>query len=246
MMGTEGRIYNFWMGSRCRLGLKAVYFDLFETLISEFADGQRISKRHYDYMELLGIEWKDFKAEWGSRQQKRMTGELPNFPAVIEDILRKRGLPPRDESVRQLLEERVKEKVLPFLHIRPDIVAMLEKLRQQGMRLGLISNCTEEEVTYWEKSELAPYFDDVIFSYKVGLAKPDPRIYRLGCERLSVAPEEALFVGDGGSDELNGAFGAGLHVVHAVWFNATIGSDFRRAADPMDIVKELDGKKAAG
>lgn len=226
--------------------IKAVYFDLFETLITEFSGGKRISKRHYDYKDLLGIEWTDFKEAWGSRQRRRMTGELPNFPAVIEDILNQRGLPARDESVRYLMEERVKEKVLPFLHIRPDIVTMLAALRQRGIRLGLISNCTEEEVTYWSNSELAAYFDDVILSYEVGLAKPDPRIYQLGCERLSVAPGEALFVGDGGSDELNGAHDAGLSVVHAVWFNASIGSGFQRATAPMDIVKGLDGEAAIG
>jgi putative hydrolase of the HAD superfamily len=35
-----------------------------------------------------------------------------------------------------------------------------------------------------------------VYSDEVGLAKPDPAIYRLTCERLGCAPEEALFVDD--------------------------------------------------
>ena len=39
--------------------------------------------------------------------------------------------------------------------------------------------------------------DEPVFSCVVGLCKPDPRIYRLALERLSVQAEESLFVGDG-------------------------------------------------
>ena len=43
--------------------------------------------------------------------------------------------------------------------------------------------------------------------------KPDPRIYQLTAERLEVRPEECLFVGDGGSQELSGALSVGMHPV---------------------------------
>lgn len=49
------------------------------------------------------------------------------------------------------------------------------------------------------------WLDDEVLSYSVGLAKPDVRIYELACERLGVSPQEAAFVGDGGSKELEGA-----------------------------------------
>ncbi len=39
-------------------------------------------------------------------------------------------------------------------------------------------------------------FDDVVLSYHVGMAKPDPRVYRLAAERLGVDPSECLFVDD--------------------------------------------------
>lgn len=62
----------------------------------------------------------------------------------------------------------------------------------------------------WEQSPLFKYFNDAIFSCNVGLLKPDKQIYELALQRLNVSPEECLFVGDGGSNELCGAKSAGL------------------------------------
>ncbi|WP_172619423.1 HAD-IA family hydrolase [Paenibacillus alvei] len=121
-----------------------------------------------------------------------------------------------------MYQERINEKIAPFLHIRSDILELLEYLRKNNIKIGLISNCTEEEVRYWYESKLAQYFDEIIFSYEVGIAKPNIRIYQLACERLSVSPQESIFVGDGGSNELDGAYNSGLRTYHAIWFSTCI------------------------
>jgi putative hydrolase of the HAD superfamily len=38
--------------------------------------------------------------------------------------------------------------------------------------------------------------DVIIYSHETGLSKPDPRIYRLACDRLGILPEEMIFVDD--------------------------------------------------
>lgn len=38
--------------------------------------------------------------------------------------------------------------------------------------------------------------DVIVYSHEEGLTKPDPRIYRLACERLDVAPDEVVFLDD--------------------------------------------------
>lgn len=219
---------------------KAVIFDLFETLITEYSNGSRTSKRNYDYMELLGLSNEDFKQEWGSRQSRRMSGELADYPSVIKDIMLSRNLPFNKEAVMHLYKERKKEKTIPFENIRLDILDLLTTLREKDIKIGLISNCTEEEVQYWHKSLLAQYFDDVIFSYEVGVAKPDKQIYLLSSTHLSVAPENTIFVGDGGSGELEGAAKAGLRVYHATWFNTYIQSNFTKLRSPSDLMKILE------
>lgn len=190
-------------------------------------------------MELLGLTTEDYKKEWGSRQQKRMIGAFPNYLEVIKDILENRNLKYNNEAAQFLYQERINEKVIPFLHIRSDILDLLEYLRKNNIKIGLISNCTEEEVRYWHESKLAQYFDDIIFSYEVGIAKPDLRIYQLACERLSVSTQESIFVGDGGSSELDGAYNAGLKTYHAIWFNTFFESNYKKLELPGEIIKEI-------
>lgn len=221
------------------LNTKAVFFDLFETLITEFTDGKRTINRSTDDAALLGMNHGDFKKEWRKRQEARMTGQYVNFIEVMRDILEKQNLPYNEQIVEHLYRTRIDEKQAPFLTIQPAVLAMLKELQSKHIKIGLISNCTEEEIRQWKASQLAPYFDDVIFSYEVGLAKPDIRIYQLACDRLGVLPENAVFVGDGGSNELDGAFNAGFKVFHAFWFNTYITSPYTKLLHPEHLIAQL-------
>ncbi|WP_268760157.1 HAD family hydrolase [Bacillus sp. FJAT-28004] len=221
------------------LHTKAVFFDLFETLVTEFTDGKRTINRSTNDSTLFGMNHEDFKKEWGNRQEARMTGQFVNFIEVMRNILEKRNLPYNEQIVEHLYRTRIEEKKAPFLTIQPAVIAMLEQLQSKHIKIGLISNCTEEEVQQWQASELAPYFDDAIFSFKVGLAKPDIRIYQLACERMGVDPGNAVFVGDGGSSELDGAYNAGLHPYHAFWFNTYITSRFKKLLHPEHLINQL-------
>ncbi|OOC62483.1 HAD family hydrolase [Paenibacillus ihbetae] len=215
--------------------VRAAIFDLYETLITEFSDGKRIYRRQQDDPERLGLSQDEFKREWRTRQERRMNGSFPTFHAVIRDILEQRSLSYPHDHVEQLYRARVEEKRLPFESIRPDILEMLGLLKKRGIKLGLISNCTEEEIIHFSRSPLADCFDDVIFSYEVGMAKPQKEIYLMACQRLGVAPEASIFVGDGGSDELRGARDAGLRPYHAYWFNTYLESDFRKLHAPLEL-----------
>jgi epoxide hydrolase-like predicted phosphatase len=54
--------------------------------------------------------------------------------------------------------------------------------------------------------------DVIIYSYEVGLAKPDPRIYRLLCDRLAVSPREVVFLDDR-PENVKGACELGIHAL---------------------------------
>jgi putative hydrolase of the HAD superfamily len=94
----------------------------------------------------------------------------------------------------------------------------LHDIRRMGVKIGVISNCAPEEVAAWSTSALPACCDDAVFSCQVGCAKPGADIYRLACRRLGVVPNDAIFVGDGGSDELEGAAGVGMAAYQATWF----------------------------
>jgi FMN phosphatase YigB (HAD superfamily) len=93
---------------------------------------------------------------------------------------------------------------------------------------------------------MCAYFDVAVFSCVVGLAKPDPKIYLLACQELHVPPAHALFVGDGGDDEIAGAGAAGLQVCRALWYvsrwpSAAVARDTPGLWHPADVVQAALG-----
>jgi HAD superfamily hydrolase (TIGR01509 family) len=64
-------------------------------------------------------------------------------------------------------------------------------------KVGLLSNAWDDlRKTMQERWNMAVLFDDLVISAEVGIAKPDPRIYRLALQRLDVGPAEAVFIDD--------------------------------------------------
>jgi putative hydrolase of the HAD superfamily len=87
----------------------------------------------------------------------------------------------------------------------------LARLRAGGLRLGLVTNGgAAMQAAKIAALRLAPALDAIIVSAAVGVAKPDPRIFRLATDALGVAPERAWFVGDHPVNDIGGAAGAGL------------------------------------
>ena len=194
--------------------IKAVVFDLFETLITEWISNKYLSSR---CAEDLGIDKSLFNAAWERYGHALNCGEM-TYHQVLRCICREAGVSPDEGILSDCEKKRIAGKDQCFDFVCGDVLTLLAGLKQQGMKLALCSNCSAEEVQRLSASPLYPYFDAVLLSYECGMAKPDREIY-LGCAgALSVAPEECLFVGDGGSDELWGAQEAGMHPLRALWF----------------------------
>ena len=81
---------------------------------------------------------------------------------------------------------------------RPDqrLVRVAERLRPQ-IKIGLLTNSVRKELNFCiSDDEMKQWFDDVVISQEVNLAKPDREIYELACSRLGVAPTEVVFIDD--------------------------------------------------
>ena len=89
--------------------------------------------------------------------------------------------------------------------VRPAMVEALDTLKARGFALGCITNnvpsgkgagmaVTEEKAA--EVAAIMTRFDHVIESSKAGVRKPDPRIYAMMCEALSVQPENCVYLDD--------------------------------------------------
>ena len=83
-----------------------------------------------------------------------------------------------------------------FAGMRPDLpmVDAVRRAKAAGVRTGLISNSLGEG--RYDRSQFPELFDAVVISGEEGMHKPQPEIYRLGCERVGLAPERCVFVDD--------------------------------------------------
>jgi putative hydrolase of the HAD superfamily len=194
--------------------LGAILFDLYETLITE--SGTR-PPGVSSLAPALGCDRDAFRGHWKMLRPAVTRGRL-SFRQALEEITTVLGNPADDLTLQRLCEQRIRTKAEPFERLEPKIVAMIDELRRRGLRVGVISNCCAEDVAAWPHSALAPRVDCTVFSFEVGLAKPEPEIYREALRRLRADVSETWFIGDGAEGELSGAEEAGLHPFRATWF----------------------------
>ncbi len=94
-------------------------------------------------------------------------------------------------------------------HSEPGAIDALHLLRSRVPALAVVSNwdCSLEQRL--EETGLLGFFDCVVCSALVGMAKPDPRIFHYAMEQLSAAPARSLHIGDS-EDDRAGATSAGM------------------------------------
>lgn len=89
-----------------------------------------------------------------------------------------------------------------------DARPVLEELRAQGLKLGLVSNTGRDLDAFVAHHRLQ--VDAALGSGAFGRTKPHPTIFRAVLERLEVEPVEAAMVGDSIEDDVEGAHAAGI------------------------------------
>ena len=218
--------------------IRAVIFDMYETLITHYESPLYFG---WQMADDAGIPQEQFLAAWHGTDADRTVGRL-TFEEVLEQILRENARYSR-ETFEKIAGKRIAVKEDLFRHLHPEILPMMEALRAEGVLVGLISNCYSEEAKVIRESVLFPYFDAVCLSCEQGVKKPDEEIYRRCMEVLQVQPEECIYVGDGGSFELETAKKLGMYAVQATWYfkEGTLHDidrkpEFEAAERPMDVV----------
>lgn len=186
----------------------AVIFDLFGTLIDNASPEQRV-RLFREPAVGLGSDPDEFASAWLGIYRDRATGRLGGVANEIRHVCDVLGLEPTQEQIDSVVSLRLdafREQCRP----RATVVKTLGRLRSEGIRVGLITDCGSEVPDIWPELALAPLMDATVFSCCVGETKPDPSLYALACDQLSVSPSRCLYVGDGGSRELTGARAVGM------------------------------------
>lgn len=105
----------------------------------------------------------------------------------------------------------------PRLEPFPDVESTLRRLRDGGLRLGLVSDglASVQRCKLDALPAVADLLEVVVLTDELGeqYAKPSPLPFRVACELLSVAPAEATYVGNDLRKDFAGARLAGLHTI---------------------------------
>lgn len=219
--------------------IKAVIFDMYETLITLFE-----SPLYFGTQIAIdaGIPEESFQSLWRPTEYDRSIGRL-SLEEAVKYVLDEKEIYSKP-LFDKIVEKRKKSKVECFNHLHPEIITMLSQLKNDGIKIGLISNCFSEEVEAIRNSELITYFDSVFLSYEQGVQKPEKEIFRRCMDHLCVKADECIYVGDGGSLELETASELGMKAVQAVWYlkegttqPAKRKGGFVQAEKPLEVLK---------
>ncbi len=191
---------------------RAVIFDLFGTLVPPFSAAP-YERALAEMVAAVGLDPVAFRRMWlYGTADGRMTGAFASIEAEIAHIARALGADPTPAQLTAAARVRL-DFYRAALNPRPDAVATLRALKGLGLRLGLVSDCSCEAPALWPSTPFAALIDGPVFSCVAGVRKPAPRLYRLACERLGVAPGECAYVADGYHGELATAQALGMHAV---------------------------------
>ena len=194
--------------------IKAVIFDMFETLVTLFEGrtyfGENIAAD-------VGADVSSFRREWHAIEHDGSTGKY-TIEEGVSLVLTRLGIYSEDK-VKLAVSKRRECLNDTFSAIPDETFELLDELRKRNIRIGLITNTFSDERDIIRSSKLMPYFDAALISYEQGSCKPDQRLYVKMTELLGVNADECLYVGDGGSRELYAARETGMHPLQCTWFH---------------------------
>ncbi|WP_297464151.1 TIGR02253 family HAD-type hydrolase [Thermococcus sp.] len=211
--------------------MEAVFFDIDGTLLSEMPLIELFLPQVYERLsKKLGID-RESARERFLREifRRRDTYEWHDWNFFFKLF----GIDIRYED----LLERYPHK----LHVYPDTVPALERLRDEGYRLGVITSGPAYQRLKLRLTGLLDYFDVVVTREEVKAIKPDPRIFIHALESLGVRPEKSTMVGDSLSQDVYGAKNVGMI---AVWINRNGENGYHMADYEIRTLHEL--KKILG
>jgi HAD superfamily hydrolase (TIGR01509 family) len=115
----------------------------------------------------------------------------------------------------------------------------LDALRARGYRLAAVSNSDGVAASLLAAAGLADAFECIVDSAIVGVEKPDPRIFAIAAQRIGVAADACVYVGDFDSIDVAGPRAAGMHAVLIDPADVWTGVDAPRIASLSELLARL-------
>lgn len=134
---------------------------------------------------------------------------------LLREALREFGHPEAGEAlVTEALEAMYRSTETEW-SLMPGVHDTLERLRQAGHRLALVSNAADNANVQRlvDNARLRGYFDSIVVSAAVGIRKPNPRVFDSVLRPWGFKPEEVVMVGDTLGADVLGARNAGMRSI---------------------------------
>jgi putative hydrolase of the HAD superfamily len=207
-----------------------VLFDLFQTLACVPPPALA---GELPVPEILGVP----AAEWQRRYYEddvlgRCLGRVVDAVEAMRMVAHSIDPTVPEERILAAVESRRRRFETGLMAVEDATLAALDRLRAAGIRTALVSDAGADDVESWQRSPLRERLDAAVFSYQLGVRKPDARIYQRALSFIDTRSGDAIFVGDGGSDEHRGARAVGMKTVlvtrfASLWWPDTLAA--RRA-----------------
>ena len=116
----------------------------------------------------------------------------------------------------------------------------LQKLKEEGIRIGVISDTWPNIESQLKALHVDQYFDQISYSYQLGVLKPDPRIFQDAIQKSGMKENELLFIDDI-PDNLYAAKEQGMHVLQSLAKpDSVLDPYFNGIEKPADVLEYLD------
>jgi putative hydrolase of the HAD superfamily len=150
----------------------------------------------FDLYGVLGLNgWQEFKRQHFAErrelwEQLRSLGQRVDAGQASEEEF--------VEAVALASGETGDEVRYQFEHtlLNTELLDFIEKQLKGKVKLGLLSNASHDVLGGIFTHTQLVLFDATVSSYRVGLTKPDPKMFMLMCNELGVRPEECIMVDD--------------------------------------------------
>lgn len=170
-----------------RLALRAVVFD-FGMVLTDVPD----PTAHAELMRITGLPLDRFEQLYWADRHAYDEGKLTGL-GFWQKLCVDGGLHLSPAQIEEL--DRWDARM--WTTQNPAMLKWHEQLKQRGLRTAILSNMGDSVHASIEREfKWLERFDVLLWSYQLGIAKPDPAIYHYVLEKLGTRPEETLFLDD--------------------------------------------------
>lgn len=204
--------------------VKAVFFDFYKTLcVWGQSLAPRLQKIAVRYC--VEINWEHYAiarenlyadASGSDPAKHSLLGTMQEIVESYCEFVRQLGV---QEHVEQMTWELLQSEHSLFAAdaatLYGDVVPTLQRLRDEGFKLAIVSNWDTPLHPLTERLGIANYFDAITASHdeRVKSAKPDPHIFNYTLSAVGVSAEEVVHVGDTYEADIVGASGVGIRPI---------------------------------